>query len=66
MLLLPHMMYACCRLQKYAELNTMVMRSRFRSESTVLASKIALFMKERWQVCEAVTLALAGKVQVLR
>lgn len=36
------------------------------SESTVLASKIALFMKERWQVCEAVTLALAGKVQVLR
>lgn len=44
----------------------MVMRSRFRSESTVLASKIALFMKERWQVCEAVTLALAGKVQVLR
>ena len=36
------------------------------SESAVLASKIALFTKERWQACEAVTLALAGKVQVLK
>lgn len=43
-----------------------MVRSRFISESAVLVSEMELLLKERWQVCKAVTLAFVGKVQVLR